>query len=174
MFKKAVFFLLMFVIALLANATCKNYIDDKHHDSRYSVDSNDNGTVTDNQTELMWKICSQGQTWDSNNTCTDTASTYNWQGALTQGDSETFASYSNWRLPNIKELISIAAYNCYSPSINEIIFPDTPSGNFWSSSPSIETGNNNNLSWKVDFSTGKPDDNARSINYRVRLVRSIN
>ena len=130
------FLLLLLLLPSHSYAVVKDYITDEHPNSRYSV--HNNGTVTDNTTGLMWKACSQGQVWDNNNTndnllddnCTDTPNTYNWQNALAQGANETFAGFSNWRLPNIKELRSITAYNRYNPSINETIFPSTPASFF--------------------------------------------
>ena len=58
---------------------------------------NHNGTVTDKATGLMW---SQD----------DNGATIYWKEALAYAESSTLAGYDDWRLPNIKELQSIADY----------------------------------------------------------------
>ena len=121
---------------MLYAQTCKSYITDEWQDSRYTDHSN--GTVSDNNTKLMWKKCSQGQTF-SGGTCTGSAITMNWKEALvsakTINDASDFATYKDWRVPNIKELNSLVSLKCYNPSINASVFPNTPSSSFWSSSP---------------------------------------
>ncbi len=61
---------------------------------------NEDGTITDNATGLMW---SQD----------DSKSGLNWQEALewvNQKNESNFLGYSDWRLPNVKELQSIVDY----------------------------------------------------------------
>jgi hypothetical protein len=104
--------------------------------SRFT-DNND-GTVTDTVTGLMWKKCSEGQTYDSTSGgCDGTATTYTWQGALQQAAAVRTSGYAgdnDWRLPNIKELASIVERQCVDPAVNLAVFPATPPDDFWSSS----------------------------------------
>ena len=58
---------------------------------------NSNATITDNATGLMW-------------TKDDSGTGMNWQQALEYAEGKEFAGYSDWRLPNIKELQSIVDY----------------------------------------------------------------
>lgn len=67
--------------------------------------NNADGTITDNSTGLMW-----GQ--DDNEEGID------WEAALLYAESSETAGYSDWRLPNVKELQSIVDYS-YSPSASE-------------------------------------------------------
>jgi hypothetical protein len=61
------------------------------------------------------------------------------------------ASYGiAWRLPNIKELTSIADKSLNYPAINATAFPATPPFGFWSSSPVAGTGQ----AWCVYFGAG--------------------
>ena len=113
--------------------TIKDYIKNDWPDSRYQV--HDNGTATDTYTGLMWKVCSEGQTWSSLATCSGTATIHNWQEALELAISASFAGFEDWRLPNIVELRSIVSYDRYNPAINITVFPSTQSSYYWSSSP---------------------------------------
>ncbi|NEX16856.1 MAG: hypothetical protein C1943_09565 [Halochromatium sp.] len=99
------------------------------------VDNGD-GTITDPNTGLMWERCVYGRTGiDCFN---GSASEMTWQEALTNAQNASRAGYNDWRLPNVKELQSLVDYGALGPAaaIDERFFPETPSGYFWSSSPS--------------------------------------
>ena len=119
------------VVTSAGGQTHRGWIANRTPDSRYTVDMT-NGTVIDTETGLMWQRCAQGLT---GNNCTGSATPLNWQGALALAGSSEFASYSDWRLPNIEELRSLVAYDRHGPAINTTIFPTT-TGAYWSSSPS--------------------------------------
>lgn len=127
-----------------------------------------NGTVTHTPTGLMWKRCSEGQSWDGS-TCTGMASFFTWQEALNHANTApTFAGHNDWRLPNRKELASLVERRCWSPSINTVLFPQTPPFRFWSSSPSADGS-----AWDVRFLNGRVRDFlAKSNVSRARLVRA--
>ncbi len=77
------------------------------------------GTVTDMRTGLMWKQCLEGQTGAD---CSGGSATgMNWVTALNHARSHSFAGYSDWRLPNIKELESLVDYRC-QPKVNGDVF----------------------------------------------------
>lgn len=116
----------------------------------------------------MWKRCAEGQTW-SGATCTGSASTVNWADALKSTVSATTVGYSDWRLPNLKELQSIVEDKCYAPAINTSIFPNTPASLFWSASASAS---NSSFVWVVDFSNGFASKNVKYYGGQVRLVRA--
>ena len=134
------------------------------------------GTISDPDTDLMWKKCSEGQHWDANtNSCTGSANTYTWQAALQQAKSINQGiqgeniGYTDWRLPNIKELSSIVELQCWRPSINLNYFPETPSLGYWSSS---SNASNSNRAWHIDFYHGYDFWDSKSHRFYVRLVRS--
>ena len=160
---------LIIVSSNITAQTIKDYISSNQPDSRYSAHGD--GTVTDNYTGLRWKVCSEGQTFSSPvATCTGTATSHNWQQALELADSASFASFDDWRLPNIAELHSIIAYDRYDPAINLAIFPDTNKNLYWSSTPYSNTSIG---AWFVSFNFGYDGyDNRLNKNF-VRLVRSI-
>ncbi|VAW52441.1 hypothetical protein MNBD_GAMMA05-753 [hydrothermal vent metagenome] len=138
---------------------------------------NNNGTITDPETGLIWKKCSEGQTWSGagNNCSSGAAADFTWQAALQRAQEvndgivgENF-SETDWRLPNIKELASIAELRCSDPAINNTVFPETLSAWFWSSSPYAP---NAFFARGVSFSNVFDGARVKSNINRVRLVRS--
>ncbi len=131
---------------------------------------NGDGTVTDSKTGLMWKKCAEGQ---DPLTCSGSTQSYTWAAALEQAqtvnNSGGFATYTDWRVPNIKELASIVEEQCYSPAINTAVFPGTPSSSFWSASPYAGNGYD---AWGVNFYSGYDYAHNKDYVVYVRLVRS--
>ena len=121
--------------------------------TRYTI--NGDGTVTDNVTGLMW------QQEDDNIFRT-------WESAITYCENLVVhpSTYSDWRLPNIKELRSIIASTQYNPAIESTAFPNTNSSNYWSS-----TEGSNTLAWYVAFYEGSYSNNFKTIENYVRCVR---
>lgn len=83
---------------------------------------NKNGTITDNATGLMWQQVDDGNT-------------YNWLEALKYAENSELAGYTDWRLPNTKELQSIVDYEKLTfPAIDENFFTCTNAEAwFWTS-----------------------------------------
>ncbi len=113
-----------------------------------------NGTVTDNVTGLMW----QQEDDDIGRT---------WEEALTYCESLPLAGYSNWRLPNIKELRSIVDNTAYEPAIDSNYFPNTD-WSYWSSTTAADSSED---AWYVGFSNGYVDGYGKSYDLHVRCVR---
>ena len=132
-------------------------------DSAYTI--NGDGTVSDTRNGLMWKRCAEGQ---SGPTCSGTASSLSWVAALKLAASSAFLGYSDWRLPNAKELASLTEVCRRNPAINEHIFPATPSSYFWSGSP---LAGYSNYAWDVNFYYGYVNGYGRNGDGSVRLVR---
>jgi hypothetical protein len=160
---------ILLALPVLAQTVNPN-IENITPESRYTV--NNDGTVTDNDTGLMWMQCSEGQAWESDGgagNCAGTATIHTWGAALTLANEKSFAGYADWRLPNFKELASLVAEDRYDPAINSTIFPATPSSDFWSGSPFAADSND---SWNVSFADGYDSAADRRYGFRVRLVRS--
>ena len=132
------------------------------------------GMVHHVPTGLVWKRCAEGQSWDGS-TCTGTVADYTWQQAFARVDAVNTAAAgtqnlgaTDWRLPNINELKSIAELGCANPAINLTQFPKTPARDFWSASPVAGFPGN---AWGVDFGSGGDSWVSRSLTLAVRLVR---
>ena len=124
------------------------------------------GTVTDGLTGLMWKRCTEGL---SGTDCsTGAAEAHTWQQALGLAPLSIFAGYTDWRLPNLKELSSLIERSCYDPAINSNTFPNTASSWFWSASPD---DNNSSNAWYLYFYYGDDGDDDKGYVGHVRLVR---
>ncbi len=133
------------------------------------------GTVTDTSTGLMWMRCSVGQTWvQSSQSCTGTALKGGWAlliqvNAFNAGGG--FAGMQDWRLPNINELRSIVEDCRSNPAINTVLFPNTPSAKYWSTSTYAGLVTN---AWEVDFGQGGDNFELKSYANNFRLVRVAN
>ena len=88
-----------------------------------TIISNGDGTVTDVDTGLIW------QETDDNVRRTFTSAFFYCQNLNLAGNS-------SWRLPNIKQLVSIVDYTRENPAIDETIFPSTKNDAYWSSTSS--------------------------------------
>ena len=94
---------------------------------------NEDGTVTDKETGLMWEVKeSKDDTPDYGNP-RDADNDYTWENALSLCENLSLAGYDDWRLPNRNELQSLVDYSQYNPSIDTTFFPNTVSSGYWSS-----------------------------------------
>ena len=122
-----------------------------------SYTDNADGTVTDDVTSLMWQ-----QVFQPADDVTEAQTTCRMLG---------LGGHTDWRLPSLIELLSLADFSRFQPSIDDTVFPGTYLGHFWSiDSPG---GFPDNF-YTFDFSTGLifNDAGAGSIfSHSVRCVR---
>jgi hypothetical protein len=117
---------------------------------------NEDVTMTDNMTGLMWQQ-------------EDNDASYTWEQALTYcEDTLTLAGYSDWRLPSRRELVSIVDHGTIGPCIDSTSFPNTLSF-YWSSTSSAYF---TSYAWYVHFYHGYVDSYPKSYNHYVRCVRA--
>lgn len=124
--------------------------------------------VTDNRTRLVWARCSVGQSW-SGSACVGAVSPMDHRAALGLGAQ---GQYSGWRLPSVKELVSLADNGCPTPSIDGAAFPNTPSTHgYWASTPNV---GNSDFAYSVLFQDGfgQVASYNRFTGFAVRLVRT--
>lgn len=160
--KNCVFVAVICAVPVTSSQACPTWPAVNQPNARFTL--NDTGTeVKDSRTGLIWKRCSEGQTL-SVNTCTGSVAAYTHEGALAG-----VQKYSGWRLPNVKELASLADAGCASPAIDSSAFPNTPSLRYWTSSPYLI---NSSAAWTVGFIGGDVYTDNRRNSLLVRLVRA--
>ena len=152
-----------------------------------SYTDNGDGTITDNNTCLMWeKKSDDGSIHDKDNA-------YTWDNAFDMHlnginglNTTNFAGYNDWRLPNVKELQSIVNYKNFSPAVSTefnngdcttptsmctvLTCSCTAATLYWSSSTFADFPEPE-LAWRVGFDFGGVDANGKSISVHVRAVR---
>jgi hypothetical protein len=123
--------------------------------------------TVDNVTGLMWVTNPK----DPCATCPGgyvSMGSFSWEQAMAQCEGIDYAGYTDWRLPNIKELSSIVDFTAQNPSINTTYFMNTITGNNWSSTTYVGGPAG---AWNVVFSYGFINSNAKTFGYYVRCVR---
>jgi hypothetical protein len=137
-------------------------------------------------TGLVWKRCSEGQTFESGQ-CTGTAQTKNWNAwaetdrllptsfnsqtywGIEAGFSQNLLESGGWRMAYMNELQKITENCGNTPKINRSVFPDTPPSIVWSGSPTTSLMGASAIS--VNFNSGGASVRAPNESRNVRLVR---
>lgn len=152
----------------------------------YCIDNDDN-TVLDKNTRLMWKMYSEGQ--DSKPHKYRMVRKYTWADANKRFKSIPFAGYYDWRLPSIEELRTLVycsngtpqhiantegcdiSYKvqslCNKPTIDHSAFPNTLPDMYWTSSPYYDE----DKAYALFFNAGYDEERYKHIHGCVRLVR---
>jgi hypothetical protein len=129
------------------------------------------GTVIDSRTGLMWTQCPLGQTL-SNSACAGTPSLYTWADALTTAKAQNFAGHTDWRLPNVKELLSILEDQCSHPAFNADVFPIAQEIDAWSATPAVTLlVSMLDDAWTVNYGGGSAEHQSKGQPLAVLLVR---
>ena len=84
-----------------------------------SFKDNGNGTVTDNNTGLIWQKTDGGE--------------MTFEKAVSYADTLTLGGYTDWRLPTGQELFSLHLFDANNPALNTTIFTKTLAEYWWSS-----------------------------------------
>lgn len=170
------------VLALLSTSvaaqTCIDNAPEIH--SPGSLVDRKDGTILDINTGLLWSKCTVGEVFEAEeNSCSGQPNNYpTWQDALkavSHSEINTVAGITDFRIPNIKELMSIVDYRCVSPSIDNSIFISTLNAPYWTNTPDIH--NVNDMSGYdgllIDFKDGQEVDTGASGLILLRLVKNI-
>ncbi len=156
----------LLLLAGQSQAICLDNLQATTPDKRFEVikdqDGKSTGVVRDLATGLMWTQCPVGYQLDATFglfcEATDGETTsFDWQTALSTAQG-TVQGKTGWRVPNIKELMSLVERACYNPAINTTVFPlDNQIGRYWTSTPleTNPTGENAGRIWVVDFLAGQ-------------------
>jgi len=121
---------------------------------------NGDGTITDNASGLMWPKDLKGAACNG-------GSSIGWIAGITFAEGLTFATHSDWRMANLKELISIMDYSLYGPPLNPI-FIQAVTSSYWTS-----TAYKGNLDfrWGVWFTSGNCSNIHKAGNAYIMPVR---
>ncbi len=156
-----------------------------------SYTDNGDGTITDNNTGLMWEKKDQsGGIHDMGNVYAwfgpsfnstfimDGTITTTFLAALNEGSG--FAGHTDWRIPNVKELESLRNYQNHFPAVDAAFNTScvagctvltcscTQSYFYWSSTTAQCSPLN---AWLVDFESGFVDFSFKGLTDYVRAVR---
>ncbi|NQU63691.1 MAG: DUF1566 domain-containing protein, partial [SAR324 cluster bacterium] len=115
----------------------------------------DDGTVVHQPTGLNW------QQEDDN-------VQRNWEASLDYCETLSLGNYSDWRLPNLKELTTIVDYSVSNPSITTSVFLNIVSDFYWSSTIN---DSDTSFAWVLDFENGYVNHTYTSNDAYVRCVR---
>lgn len=139
---------------------------------RFSI-SGDNQSVTDLYTGLTWMRCAMGYEWnstyqrcvyinDGNPAREQRLFTFKQalDDAITTANGNAYGGFTNWRLPTLKELVSIMDMQCMAPPLNKAIFPGAPAAldrGLWSATPYLiaESNQGQASAWFVDLMAGE-------------------
>lgn len=112
------------------------------------------GTALARATGLMWARCLLGQTL-VDGVCSGAPAKMRWEEALAAARSARLAGYSDWRLPNPKEALSVIDDRCDAPSLNADIFPiAVPVFSIWTSGVMANLMGQYNGPWVVNSDGG--------------------
>lgn len=119
--------------------------------SRYTITAS---TVYDTATALTWQraAAASPKSWDN-------ANSYCASLNLDAG---------GWRLPSVKELLTIVDETRKAPAIDPVAFPSSPPEYFWTSSTMAGDGA---TAWYVNFAAGVSSTETKALSFDVRCVR---
>ena len=175
MIKKSIIFFLFFSMPFMVGAeicsTADNEINIQASTPISQFDfGQDTETVTDKKTGLMWARCPWNYHWNSGSCDNDAFGKMTWTSALGKVNDNTvsetpYLGFSDWRLPNIKELASIVERKCASTTINRDVFSAAAPGSYWSN-----THIDSNVR-VINFESGQVADAGPDSALYLRLVR---
>lgn len=170
---------LLLPLASIADQLCNDAA--LHTTPTHRFDIQAGGIAVDLRTGLVWMRCPVGYVLDDRQSpddfgddrcaATGDATHMNWQSAMEAAAALNaaggFAGYSDWRLPNVKELVSIVERKCMQPAWNTAVFPDTHFARTWTST----THERLDEADYVEFEYGNNDATLKDREWQVRLVR---
>lgn len=141
--------LLLFLLALSLSL----YYDPQSHQQEYHSQS----------TGLSWQYCSPTIL----NSCPEPL-LLNWGQALRYCTQLQWESFTDWRLPNRTEILSLINRQKRTPAISDFLAQDTKDNVYWSSSTDSEQPE---LAYYISFFSGNSYANSKRVQAYVRCVR---
>lgn len=147
--------------------------------------------VQDNVTGLVWEMKGKMDGFQDYSNPNDADNTYTWcdtnpetnggnvgtcgnhdtQDFIEQLNSSSYGGYSDWRLPTIKELATLADLGRKYPAIDPVFTATTQTDYYWSSTT---FSNLNGKSWLVYFGVGNVLNGHKLNDHYARAVRGGN
>ncbi|MBW0434374.1 DUF1566 domain-containing protein [Leptospira yasudae] len=132
-----------------------------------------NGTIVDQRSGLVWQKCPNGQ-GTAGNQYTDcavgTAVTSDWSNALAYCNALNLNGITGWRLPSVKELVSLVDYSRPAPPFSNAVFFPNAGASYWTST-THPSGTNKDQGYYVSFGVGTYDTIVKTTLLGVRCVR---
>jgi hypothetical protein len=153
------------------------------------LNATDWACTRDNVTGLLWEVKTTSglrsqdhyYTWYNSNLSANAGSA----GIISGGDCHTagrcdtekfvadvnataLCSFTDWRLPSRRELLTLVRVGVENPSIDTSYFPNTREFGYWSGSSYDQ---NQDYAWTIYFTYGHPYFYGKQNDYSVRLVR---
>jgi hypothetical protein len=121
----------------------------------YSSDTSTNGGIPGNA---------------GSNTCNSTlpGNQCNTQAFVVMVNAIALCSYTDWRLPTRRELLTLVFADESIPAVDQTYFPNPPASPFWTASVYAPDTTN---AWFVDFADGYANSSDKSRPNTLRLVR---
>jgi hypothetical protein len=151
--------ILSIVIALCANES-ENGIavpSEQQIAKRFEFADNDEQTVRDRHTGLIWTRDHVSSKW------------LNWKDAREACANCAFGGFDDWRLPTIRELLTLGDYERYNPAIDPIFTCE--SSWYWTSTPFASSPGV--YAWVVSFDGGLAYWLGHDADGFVRAVRGL-
>ncbi|MCH8538595.1 MAG: DUF1566 domain-containing protein [Alkalimonas sp.] len=127
------------------------------------------GQLLHQATGLIWQRCLYGQQWhESEGNCSGEPVRLSWSEALLMSVSAGQAGQTEWRLPDVKEAMSVVERQCVDPAIDITLFPAANSENLWTSTTSAGQAAE---AWAIAMYSGKNNLKMKEQQLYVRLVR---
>lgn len=117
--------------------------------------------VFDRATGLCWAA-------DGNEAGCNNGAEISWAGGIAYANALDFAGFTDWRMPNIKELLSIINYVRVTPALLEPPFINTGIVIYWSSTTYAAV---DSAAWLCDFDTGSTTLVVKTDTELIRCVR---
>lgn len=137
-----------------------------------SLQPSQDGTVTDAATGLVWIRCVVGQTW-TGTSCTGNPPYSSLDQALALNGTTSFAGRNDWRLPTVRELMTLVDYTRPISGLDKGIFPDPSNTNSFFLSGTRGDGNDPSYGFAWVAGSGGGNNSAIVTSTDVSYVRMV-
>lgn len=143
----------IFILLLINNSTFAQISE-----SVRFIRLDDKDIVIDTKSNLMWQDNSDVESIDRT-----------WYDSLIYCEDMIFEGFSDWRVPNINEFLSIVDRSKKDKTIYDA-FKKVKNFAYWTSTTNEIL---NSMAWHIRFETAKTTSYSKSSKYYVRCVRDI-